>query len=69
MTMTVIGLGIGLVGALATSRLMESLLFRVSPLDFRILTGAACCLLLVGGLAAYLPASRASNVDPRSALQ
>jgi predicted permease len=69
MTMTVIGLAIGLVGALATSRLMASLLFRVSPLDLRILTGAACCLLLVGGLAAYLPASRASSVDPRAALQ
>ena len=69
MTMTGIGMVIGLVGALATSRLMASLLFRVSPVDPRILSGAACCLIVVGALAAYLPASRASSVDPRSALQ
>jgi ABC-type antimicrobial peptide transport system permease subunit len=69
MSMTGIGMVIGLVGALAASRLMASLLFRVSPVDPRILASAACCLFVVGGLAAYLPASRASSVDPRTALQ
>jgi predicted permease len=69
MALTLIGMAIGLVGALATSRLMASLLFRVSPVDPRILAGAAVSLIVVGGLAAYLPASRASSVDPRTALQ
>jgi putative ABC transport system permease protein len=69
MAMTGIGMVVGLLGALATSRLMTSLLFHVSPVDPRTLAGAACCLAVVGGLAAYLPATRAAGVDPRAALQ
>jgi predicted permease len=69
--LTIVGAGaaVGLVGALAGSRLVAALLFEVSPTD--PLTLAAVCLLLLGValLAAYLPARRASRVDPARALR
>jgi predicted permease len=69
LTMAAIGIGVGLLGALALSKLMTSLLFQVSPLDPRVLLGAVAFLAIVAGLAAYLPAHRATAVNPRSALQ
>ncbi len=69
MSMTAVGMAIGLAGALAASRVMASLLFRVRPADPTILLESALCLALVAALAAYLPARRATSVDPRSALQ
>lgn len=68
-SMTAAGVGIGVVGALAASRLMASLVFHVSPVDPLVLAGSALCLALVATLAAYLPARRATAVDPRTALQ
>jgi putative ABC transport system permease protein len=59
----------GLGGALATSRVLSSLLFQVSPSDPLSLGGACLVLLLVGGLAAYVPARRATRVDPVQALR
>jgi predicted permease len=69
LTMAAIGIGVGLLGALALSKLMTSLLFQVSPLDPPVLLSAAAFLAIVAGVAAYLPARRATAVDPRSALQ
>jgi len=69
MSMTAIGMAIGLAGALATSRVMASMLFHVPPADPTILAGSAACLAVVAGLAAYLPARRATSIDPRTALQ
>lgn len=69
LAMTALGIGAGLLGALALSRLMASLVFQVSPLDPAVLVGATVFLAVVGGVAAYLPAHRATAVDPRSALQ
>jgi predicted permease len=66
---TVIGTSIGLVGAAALSRLMASLVFQVSPLDPVVLTGAALFMLIVATVAAYMPARRATSVNPSSALQ
>jgi len=66
---TILGTSIGLLGALALSRLMSSLVFQVSPLDPVVLAGAALFMLMVALLAAYLPARRATAVDPRAALQ
>lgn len=68
-TFAAIGIGLGLLGALALSKLMTSLLFRVSPLDPLVLVGAVGFLAVVSGMAAYLPARQATAVDTRSALQ
>lgn len=59
----------GLAGALATSRVLSSLLFQVSPSDPVALGGSCLVLLLVGGLASYVPARRATRVDPVQALR
>ncbi len=54
-------------GALA--RVMVSLVFKVSPFDPTVLGGAMLFMALIAGVAAYLPARRATSVDPRSVLQ
>jgi len=54
---------------LATSRVLSALLFQVSPSDPVSLGGACVVLLLVSALAAYVPARRATRVDPVQALR
>jgi len=63
------GLGIGLLASLGLTRLLESQLFEVRPMDpLSILVGATV-LMGVGLLASYLPARRAAKVDPVVALR
>jgi putative ABC transport system permease protein len=69
LVVTAIGLAIGLGGAALASRLIASLLFHVKPLEPTVLVGAAALMAVVASAAAYLPAWRATAVDPRSALQ
>ena len=64
-----IGLAVGLVIALAFSRLMESLLFGVSPNDPATLTSVALLVALSAAAASSLPAYRATKVDPSVALR
>jgi ABC-type antimicrobial peptide transport system permease subunit len=59
-----VGLGVGLGGAWATTRLLEGLLFGVAPMDTRTLLAAAVVLGAVASLAIWIPARRASQVDP-----
>jgi ABC-type antimicrobial peptide transport system permease subunit len=66
--LTGIGAIVGLVGAIATSRLFQSLLFEVSPLDPLALASAGALLLAVAVIAAYVPARRATRIDPVQAL-
>jgi predicted permease len=63
------GLVFGLAGAIAATRLVESLLYQLPPRDPRTFAGAALVMLLASALAGYLPARRASKVDPLVALR
>jgi putative ABC transport system permease protein len=63
------GVVIGLAGALAAGRLTRSLVVDVNPSDPRILAAVAFAMLIVAALAAFLPARRASLVDPVVALR
>ncbi|HJU65914.1 MAG TPA: ABC transporter permease, partial [Gemmatimonadaceae bacterium] len=64
-----IGLALGLAGSLALTRLMKSLLFEVAPTDPATYVGVVALLLGIASLAAYLPARRATRVDPLIALR
>ena len=64
-----IGLAIGVAGSLAVTGVLQSLLVDVSRLDPLTLGGVVVVLGLVAAGAAYLPARRASSVDPMVALR
>jgi ABC-type antimicrobial peptide transport system permease subunit len=67
--MGIAGLAIGLAGALAASRLLGTMLFNVSPSDPVTFAAVGGLLLGVVLVAAYLPARRATRVDPMVALR
>ena len=67
--LTLIGIGLGLLGALAITRVMQSLLFGISATDGVTFTAVALMLTVVGLLAAAIPARRATKVDPLVALR
>jgi putative ABC transport system permease protein len=63
-----IGLGVGMVGAAALASALRAMLYGVGPLDPAVMTGVAALLLIVAVAANYLPASRATRLDPMEAL-
>ncbi len=69
MRTSLIGIGIGLAGAYAASRLMVSLLFGVTPTDPVTFLGIALLLALVALAACLVPARRAMRIDPITALK
>ena len=64
-----IGIAVGLASALALTRVLAALLFGVTPIDPPTLAGATAVLAVVAGVAAWLPAQRASRLDPARALR
>jgi putative ABC transport system permease protein len=60
---------LGIAGALYLSRFLEALLFGVEPRDPATLAGVAVLFVAVAALAAYVPARRATRVDPAIALR
>jgi putative ABC transport system permease protein len=69
MALTLAGVTIGLIVSLALTRFMETLLFGVSATDPLIFSVIALLLTAVAMLACYIPARRATNLDPMIALR
>jgi ABC-type antimicrobial peptide transport system permease subunit len=64
-----IGIAIGLVGSFLLTRTMRSMLFEIGPNDPLTMVGIAVLLTLVALAASYIPARRATRVDPMIALR
>jgi putative ABC transport system permease protein len=64
-----LGVAIGIAGALAVARLIQGLLFSISATDPAVYASLAVMLLVITGLACYVPARRAMRVDPMTALR
>jgi putative ABC transport system permease protein len=69
MRLTLLGIALGSAGALALTRLMKNFLFHVTPTDPATFVEVALFLFLVALLASYIPARRATRVDPLVALR
>lgn len=67
--LALIGIAIGLAASLATMRYLASFLYHVKPLDWISFTAGVVVIFALAILASYLPARRAANVDPMTALR
>ena len=67
--MTVIGVMLGLAGAVGLSRFLESQLFGVGTRDVTVFVGVAATLIAVALAACYIPARRTTRIDPMKALR
>jgi len=68
MLLVVAGIVIGVAIALGASRLVATLLFGLAPTDILSMAAAVLIMIVVSAIAGYLPARRASRVDPMVAL-
>ena len=67
--LTLVGVVIGILAALAVTRLISTMIYVVAPTDPMTFAAVAIFLLLVALLACYVPARRATRVDPLVALR
>jgi putative ABC transport system permease protein len=68
-TLAAVGVGVGVLAAIGTTRFLSALLFGVNPSDPATLVAVPALLLAVAAAASYLPARRAAHVDPVEALR
>ena len=69
MVLAWLGIGMGILAALGLTRYLTALLFNVQPMDFATYAAVAATLTIVALLASYVPARRATRVDPITALR
>jgi ABC-type antimicrobial peptide transport system permease subunit len=69
LTLAGIGVALGLAGAYAVTRLIQAQLFGVQPTDLLTMAAASLGIAAVTALAGYIPARRATGIDPMSALR
>jgi predicted permease len=69
LALTLVGVAVGLAGAVALARWMSVLLFGVSPVDPATYVSVSAALVMAAGLASYLPSRRATHLDPIVALR
>ena len=69
LSLSIIGLAVGLVGAAALGRLLSGLIFGVTPTDPLTFVGVSLLLFVVAAAACYFPARRAARIDPVGALK
>jgi ABC-type antimicrobial peptide transport system permease subunit len=67
--LTLLGIGLGIAGAYFVSRLLQQALFEVDPADPLVYLAVAAILLVVAECASWLPARRATRIDPVIALR
>ena len=69
LTLAIVGLLFGIPAALAGTRVLQSMLFGLAPTDPATITAASLAMLVLAMVAGYIPARRASRVEPMSALR
>jgi ABC-type lipoprotein release transport system permease subunit len=69
LSMALLGTALGLAGSLALTRLLGALLYQTSPYDVGTLVGAPVLLCVVAMVSTWIPALRASRIDPVEALR
>lgn len=69
LVLALVGIAAGLITAFAVTRLLESVLFGVTPTDTLTFVAGSLGLVLVAAIACYIPARRATKVDPLAALR
>jgi putative ABC transport system permease protein len=67
--LVIVGLGLGLIGAVIFTRVLRTFLFEVEPLDPLTFASVSVFLAGIALLASYIPARRATKIDPMSALR
>jgi putative ABC transport system permease protein len=69
LSLSLAGIGLGFAGALALTRYMSSMIFGVSAFDPFTYGVVACLLFVTAAVASYVPAARATRIDPIEALR